>query len=93
MRILEFIAGIGRCGLVLVLFLLAQPANGLSSGWQQDGPVGVRVIAASDGWQDGQMHIGIVVRLDAGWKTYWRYPGAAGLPVAIDERQHEQIIV
>jgi DsbC/DsbD-like thiol-disulfide interchange protein len=27
---------------------------------------------------------GIEVRLDAGWKTYWRYPGDSGVPPTLD---------
>ena len=34
--------------------------------------------------QDSALPIGLEIRLEPGWKTYWRSPGDAGLPVAVD---------
>ncbi len=42
-----------------------------------------RLIAAGIG-KDGRLEAGIEIMLDPGWKTYWRTPGAAGLPPVID---------
>ena len=38
------------------------------------------------GWElpDGRQIAGLDVRLAEGWKTYWRAPGAAGIPPAFD---------
>ncbi len=33
---------------------------------------------------DGSRMVGLVIDLAPGWKTYWRYPGAAGIPPRFD---------
>lgn len=33
---------------------------------------------------DGSIEIGVHIKLDAGWKTYWRVPGDAGMPPEFD---------
>src|SRR5690606_39151191 len=63
----------------------AQAAGEAASAWQ-DGPrADVRLIAASDAVGTlERMPLGLEVRLDEHWKTYWRSPGDAGFPVRID---------
>jgi DsbC/DsbD-like thiol-disulfide interchange protein len=34
---------------------------------------------------------GIEIRLDAGWKTYWRYPGDSGVPPTLDFAGSENV--
>jgi len=43
---------------------------------------GLRAIELLDGWQtpQGTHMVAVRITLDQGWKTYWRAPGAAGLP-------------
>lgn len=42
----------------------------------------VRLLAGSEA--DGQVQAGLELRLDTGWKTYWRYPGDSGVPPRFD---------
>ncbi|MCB1500631.1 MAG: hypothetical protein KDK07_12715 [Bauldia sp.] len=58
----------------------AQPGFGAWSGSDQ---ARVRLIAAGIG-DDGQLSGGIEIMLQPGWWTYWRSPGAAGIPPVID---------
>lgn len=42
----------------------------------------VRLLAGSQA--DGLVQAGLELRLDTGWKTYWRYPGDSGVPPRFD---------
>ena len=45
----------------------------------------VRLVSGSvSGMSDGQMIAGVQIRLDPGWKTYWRMPGDSGVPPSFD---------
>lgn len=57
-----------------------------ASGWDGDTRASARLIAGSAlGENDARiMRAGIEVRLAPGWKTYWRYPGDAGVPPTFD---------
>lgn len=52
-------------------------------GWAEGAASKVRLISAGIG-EDGKLHGGIEIMLEPGWWTYWRTPGAAGLPPVID---------
>ena len=58
----------------------AQPGFGQ---WAEGEQARVRLIAAGIG-ADGRLAAGIEIMLEPGWWTYWRTPGAAGIPPAID---------
>ena len=58
----------------------AQPGFGAWGGSEQ---ARVRLLAAGVG-EDGQLSGGIEIRLQPGWWTYWRTPGAAGIPPVVD---------
>jgi DsbC/DsbD-like thiol-disulfide interchange protein len=66
-------------------FLLALAAShaalALESEWFDTGHAQARLIADAGG--DGP-RAGIEIRLEKGWKTYWRYPGDAGVPPRFD---------
>jgi len=57
-----------------------------ASGWDGDNRASARLIAGSALGETGARIIraGIEVRLAPGWKTYWRYPGDAGVPPTFD---------
>ncbi|MEO1537359.1 MAG: protein-disulfide reductase DsbD domain-containing protein [Pseudomonadota bacterium] len=61
--------------LILFLCTLATPALPQSSGMPVDG-------ALLPGWResDGRHMSGLALDLAPGWKTYWRSPGAGGIP-------------
>ncbi len=47
---------------------------------------GVRTIEILPGWKetDGDRMAALRIRLEPGWKTYWRAPGDAGIPPSFD---------
>ena len=57
-----------------------------ASQWQTDGHAATRLIAgAAVKTPDASfVRAGIEIRLDPGWKTYWRYPGDTGIPPTFD---------
>lgn len=77
--------GSGRFGfaaaLVLLLATAAQAAD--DSVWSQDARSAVRLIAGSNNI-NAPLRAGIEIKLQPGWKTYWRYPGDSGVPPRVD---------
>ena len=60
-----------------------------ASPWQRDGHSAVRLLAGS---RSGAVLLGgIAIRLQAGWKTYWRTPGDSGVPPRFDFSKSENI--
>jgi DsbC/DsbD-like thiol-disulfide interchange protein len=67
----------------------AQAAD--ASSWDKGLRSAMRLIAASAAAEGGAtaLRAGIEIRLDKGWKTYWRYPGDSGVPPRFDfKRSH-----
>ena len=64
-----------------------------ASPWDGDQRSAVRLIAGSavDVSEGRTLRGGIEVRLKPGWKTYWRYPGDAGVPPRFDFAGSENI--
>jgi DsbC/DsbD-like thiol-disulfide interchange protein len=58
-------------------------AESASSGWSQASHSAVRVIAGGRN-PDGAYRIGVEIRMNAGFKTYWRAPGDSGVPPVFD---------
>lgn len=66
---------------------LASPcAAADASQWDADAHSAARLIAgATRGTQgDGSLRAGLEIKLQQGWKTYWRYPGDSGVPPRFD---------
>jgi DsbC/DsbD-like thiol-disulfide interchange protein len=62
---------------------IASPARAAdASPWDGGIRSAVRLIAGTATNDDGKKLLrgGIEIRLDPGWKTYWRYPGDSGVP-------------
>jgi DsbC/DsbD-like thiol-disulfide interchange protein len=55
-----------------------------ASRWDGDARSAVRLVAGSVADKHAPLRAGIEIRLKAGWHTYWRYPGDAGVPPRID---------
>jgi len=71
--------------LLFVFFMAPGPAHAMASDWQQDDVVKVRLISDVNGvGQDTTVSLGLEVQMAPEWHTYWRSPGAAGLPPQID---------
>jgi DsbC/DsbD-like thiol-disulfide interchange protein len=69
-------------GLAGVLPARAQDA----SAWQKEAHAATRLLAGAAVQTAGATALrgGIEIRLDSGWKTYWRYPGDTGVPPSFD---------
>jgi len=66
---------------VLVLTLTSPGRAADASAWDAQPHAAVRLIAGSASANaDGALRAGVEMTLDRGWKTYWRYPGDAGVP-------------
>jgi DsbC/DsbD-like thiol-disulfide interchange protein len=60
-----------------------------ASPWQRDGHSAVRLLAGS---RSGAVLLGgIALRLQPGWKTYWRTPGDSGVPPRFDFSKSDNI--
>ena len=63
----------------------ATPADAAdSSMWDGDARSAMRLVAGSAGADRSMLRAGVELRLGAGWKTYWRYPGDSGVPPRFD---------
>jgi len=71
----------------LAALLLAVAAPALAqedaSAWSQGLHARARLIAASPA-PDGHWRAGVEIKLDPGFKTYWRSPGSSGVPPSFD---------
>lgn len=71
--------------LALLIGGMAGRAEAAAGPWVKAGPVEARLVAAVEGTGTlGAIPAGLELRLDPGWKTYWRSPGDAGLPPTFD---------
>lgn len=64
-----------------IAFALGSPARAESGAWAEAAHAKVRLVAAapSTGTADS-VTLGLEIKLEPGWKTYWRAPGEGGLP-------------
>lgn len=68
--------------------LIVGNAGGVSaqeSDWVRHKEISLRLVSGSSAsGEGGSLRLGLEMRMAPGWKTYWRSPGDAGLPPAID---------
>ena len=64
-----------------------------SSAWDAEPHAAARLIAgaALQSADAAWLRAGIEIRLDSGWKTYWRYPGDSGVPPTLDFAGSENV--
>jgi DsbC/DsbD-like thiol-disulfide interchange protein len=76
------IVTLAALGVAGVLLPRAQGA----SAWQKEAHSATRLLAgtAVKTADVTALRAGIEIRLDSGWKTYWRYPGDTGVPPTFD---------
>lgn len=69
----------------LILLLLAPATSGLaaSSPWHKVEGGAIRLVTA-DQPENGMLRGALEIRLEPGWKTYWREPGETGVPPQLD---------
>lgn len=75
---------LAAAGLFTVVAVPSFAAN--SSQWDVDTRSAVRLVAARSLVESGInfLRAGVELRLQSGWKTYWRYPGDSGVPPVFD---------
>ena len=86
--------GTTRVGTAFVMLALAvaaltgaaaDDARAAAGPWTDSQVVRARLLSAVTGAGDlSSVPAGVEVSLDGDWKTYWRSPGDAGLPPALD---------
>jgi DsbC/DsbD-like thiol-disulfide interchange protein len=81
-NIATLLRGALACGIVM---MLAAPAFGAdASPWIEESHSAIRIIAGSNKQGVEALRAGIEIKLQPGWKTYWRYPGDSGVPPRFD---------
>jgi DsbC/DsbD-like thiol-disulfide interchange protein len=71
--------------LIVVFAGLAEARAETASAWQESLYSRARLIAGEVSTATGpDVFAGVEIRLDEGWKTYWRNPGDAGIPPRFD---------
>jgi DsbC/DsbD-like thiol-disulfide interchange protein len=83
----------GMAFLALAFLLGAAGASRaeVASPWDSDQRSALRLIAGSAGKGAPKFRAGIEMRIDPGWKTYWRYAGDSGLPPTFDFTGSENV--
>ncbi|NJO54844.1 MAG: hypothetical protein HC829_08405, partial [Bacteroidales bacterium] len=79
-KVLTAVASVG----VVWAGLAFTPAGAGETPWVAGPHSSSRLISAGVAGDDSALRAGLELRLDPGWKTYWRYPGDAGLPPRFD---------
>ncbi|MBI3433549.1 MAG: cytochrome C biogenesis protein [Proteobacteria bacterium] len=85
-----------RLVLVTGAALLAQPGivpahAADASAWDEDIRSAVRLIGGEQNGAAATRRAGVQFRITRGWKTYWRYPGDAGVPPRFDFSRSENV--
>src|SRR4029077_19572234 len=65
------------------------PAHALETPWVMGAQMDTRLLA--DHGVNAPVRAGVEIKLKAGWKTYWRYPGDAGVPPRFDWSGSENV--
>lgn len=79
--------------LVLILCTASQAAAADVSPWDNDIRSAVRLIGAAAASESGErvLRSGVEIKMQTGWKTYWRYPGDSGVPPTFDFAASENV--
>jgi DsbC/DsbD-like thiol-disulfide interchange protein len=75
-------AAVAACGIAALSGTTAGAAD--ESPWSEDTRSAIRLVAGSNKNGDGVLRAGIEIKMQPGWKTYWRYPGDSGVPPHFD---------
>jgi len=76
------VSAVVACGLAAIF---AAPVHAEDeSPWSDDVRSAVRLISGNNKNTDTSLRAGIEIKLQPGWKTYWRYPGDSGVPPQFD---------
>jgi DsbC/DsbD-like thiol-disulfide interchange protein len=87
----QWISAAAVCALLSALSAREAAAADASS-WDGDARSAVRLVAGGGANPRGDaLRAGVEIRLAAGWKTYWRYPGDSGVPPAFDFSKSDNV--
>jgi DsbC/DsbD-like thiol-disulfide interchange protein len=77
---------IGVMALIQAAAIVSPAQAGSATSWISQNHASTRLIVDTTPWHNKQKTrvAGIHIKLDKGWKTYWRYPGDSGLPPRFD---------
>lgn len=76
----------------LTALLGAEDVRAAASPWLDHGEAQVRLIAAQDSVDEsGGLLLGLQVKLQPGWKIYWRSPGEAGFPPHLEWKDSDNL--
>src|SRR5580700_9618148 len=82
---LRHCASTAAVGALLISAPCFEAAAADASSWDGDARSAVRLVAGGIAGSSGDiLRAGVEIRLAAGWKTYWRYPGDSGVPPRFD---------
>ncbi len=70
------------CGVAIALAAPGRAAD--DSPWSEDSHAAIRLIAGSNQQGATPLRAGVEIKMQPGWKTYWRYPGDSGVPPRFD---------
>lgn len=73
---------LAACVISTVWATVSQAAD--ESPWSEDVRSASRIVAGSGKSGDAQLRAGVEIKMQPGWKTYWRYPGDSGVPPHFD---------
>ena len=75
-------AALIACGIAVVSAGTVCAAG--ESPWSEDVRSAVRLVSGANNNGDAHLRAGIEIKMQPGWKTYWRYPGDSGVPPHFD---------
>ncbi|MGB6999641.1 MAG: protein-disulfide reductase DsbD domain-containing protein [Pseudolabrys sp.] len=75
-------AALIACGIAVVSGATVCAAG--ESPWSEDVRSAVRLVSGANNNGDAHLRAGIEIKMQPGWKTYWRYPGDSGVPPHFD---------
>jgi DsbC/DsbD-like thiol-disulfide interchange protein len=81
-------AALTACG-IAVLGATACAAG--ESPWSEDVRSAIRLVSGANKNGDDHLRAGIEIKMQPGWKTYWRYPGDSGVPPHFDFSGSENV--
>lgn len=82
---------IARAFSAFCILVLAGPGFAASTPWFETEGGGIRLVVADLPSNDGLLLGALEINLKPGWKTYWRDPGSAGVPLQMDLSGSENI--
>jgi len=77
------------CGMAAISATAGNAAD--ESPWSEDIRSAVRLVAGTNKDGEAKLRAGVEIKMQPGWKTYWRYPGDSGVPPQFDFSASENL--